>query len=56
MKYANAIKLLCCVENPEIIQLFSGDTDKLERELECMAHRKFKFDFFYATLFKVQSC
>ncbi|PAV18312.1 1,3-beta-glucan synthase [Pyrrhoderma noxium] len=43
MNYANAIKLLYRVENPEVVQLFGGNTDKHERELECMAHRKFKF-------------
>ena len=31
------------VENPEVVQMFGGKTDKLERELECMARRKFKF-------------
>ena len=29
-------------ENPEVVQLFGGNTDKLERELERMARRKFK--------------
>ena len=45
MNYAKAIKLLYCVENPEVIhiQLFDGNTDKLERGLERMARRKFKF-------------
>ncbi|KAH6910702.1 1,3-beta-glucan synthase [Coprinopsis sp. MPI-PUGE-AT-0042] len=43
MNYAKAIKLLYRVENPEIVQLFGGNTDKLERELERMARRKFKF-------------
>jgi len=39
MNYSKAIKLLYRVENPEVIQLFrvSGNTDKLERELERMA-------------------
>ena len=45
MKYANAIKLLYCIENPEVVQLFGGDSDKVERELECMARRKIKFVF-----------
>ncbi|KAG9313769.1 1,3-beta-glucan synthase component FKS1 [Chiua virens] len=31
------------VENPEVVQLFGGNTDKLERELERMSRRKFKF-------------
>ncbi|EMD36733.1 glycosyltransferase family 48 protein [Gelatoporia subvermispora B] len=43
MNYAKAIKLLYRVENPEVVQLFGGNTDKLERELERMAKRKFKF-------------
>jgi 1,3-beta-glucan synthase len=43
MNYAKAIKLLYRVENPEVVQMFGGNTDKLERELERMARRKFKF-------------
>ncbi|KIY49719.1 glycosyltransferase family 48 protein [Fistulina hepatica ATCC 64428] len=43
MNYAKAIKLSYRVENPEVVQLFGGNTDKLERELERMARRKFKF-------------
>ncbi|KAG8940078.1 1,3-beta-D-glucan synthase [Tulasnella sp. 424] len=43
MNYSKAIKLLYRVENPEIVQLFGGNTEKLERELERMARRKFKF-------------
>ncbi|KAF8914288.1 1,3-beta-glucan synthase component-domain-containing protein [Gymnopilus junonius] len=43
MNYFKAIKLLCRVENPEVVQLFGGNADKLERELERMARRKFKF-------------
>ncbi|KZT52774.1 glycosyltransferase family 48 protein [Calocera cornea HHB12733] len=42
MNYSKAIKLLYRVENPEVVQLFGGNTDKLERELERMARRKFK--------------
>jgi 1,3-beta-glucan synthase len=42
MNYARAIKLLYRVENPEVVQMFGGNTDKLERELERMARRKFK--------------
>ncbi|RDW56816.1 putative 1,3-beta-D-glucan synthase subunit [Coleophoma crateriformis] len=41
MNYARAIKLLYRVENPEVVHMLSG-TDKLERELERMARRKFK--------------
>lgn len=43
MNYAKAIKLLYRVENPEVVQLFGGNTEKLERELERMSRRKFKF-------------
>ncbi|KAH8117447.1 1,3-beta-glucan synthase, partial [Phellopilus nigrolimitatus] len=43
MNYSKAIKLLYRVENPEVVQLFSGATDRLERELERMARRKFRF-------------
>ncbi|TFK46453.1 hypothetical protein OE88DRAFT_1775792, partial [Heliocybe sulcata] len=43
MNYSKAIKLLYHVENPEVVQLFGGNTDKLERELERMARHKFKF-------------
>jgi len=41
--HSKAIRLLYRVENPEIVHLFGGNTDKLERELERMARRKFKF-------------
>ncbi|PWN41792.1 putative 1,3-beta-D-glucan synthase subunit [Ceraceosorus guamensis] len=43
MNYSKAIKLLYRVENPEVVQLFGGNTEKLERELERMSRRKFKF-------------
>lgn len=43
MNYSKAIKLLYRVENPEVVQLFGGNTDQLERELERMARRKFKY-------------
>lgn len=42
MNYSRAIKLLYRVENPEVVQMFGGNTDKLERELERMARRKYK--------------
>lgn len=42
MNYSRAIKLLYRVENPEVVQLFGGNSEKLERELERMARRKFK--------------
>jgi len=40
MHYSKAIKLLYRVENPEVVQQLGG---KMERELERMARRKFKF-------------
>ncbi|KAF5348770.1 hypothetical protein D9756_009724 [Leucocoprinus leucothites] len=43
MNYSKAIKLLYRVENPEVVQMYGGNTDKLEQELERMARRKFKF-------------
>ncbi|BEJ14560.1 hypothetical protein CspHIS471_0403270 [Cutaneotrichosporon sp. HIS471] len=43
MNYSKAIKLLYRVENPEVVQMYGGNTDHLERELERMARRKFKF-------------
>jgi 1,3-beta-glucan synthase len=43
MNYSKAIELLYRVENPEVVQLFGGNTDRPERELERMARRKFKF-------------
>ncbi|RFU30974.1 hypothetical protein B7463_g5350, partial [Scytalidium lignicola] len=42
MNYSRALKLLYRVENPEVVQMFGGNSDKLERELERMARRKFK--------------
>ncbi|KAK6996033.1 glycosyltransferase family 48 protein, partial [Favolaschia claudopus] len=43
MNYSKAIKLLYRVESPDVVQTFGGNTDRLERELESMARRKFKF-------------
>ncbi|KAJ7846114.1 1,3-beta-glucan synthase component-domain-containing protein [Mycena olivaceomarginata] len=43
MNYSKAIKLLYRVEKPDVVQRFGGNTDRLERELESMARRKFKF-------------
>ncbi|EJD47463.1 1,3-beta-glucan synthase [Auricularia subglabra TFB-10046 SS5] len=43
MNYSKALKLLYRVENPEVVQMFGGNADRLERELERMARRKFKF-------------
>jgi 1,3-beta-glucan synthase len=42
MNYSRAIKLLYRVENPEVVQMFGGNSDKLERELERMARRKYR--------------
>jgi 1,3-beta-glucan synthase len=41
--YSKAIKPLYRVGNPEVVQLFGGNTDRLVRELQRMARRKFKF-------------
>ena len=43
MNYSKAIKLLYRVENPEVVQSFGDNTNTLERKLECVAQRKFKF-------------
>ena len=43
MNYSRAIKLLYRVENPRIVQMFGGNIEDLENELERMAGRKFKF-------------
>jgi 1,3-beta-glucan synthase len=43
MNYSKAIKLLYRVENPDIVHNFNGNTERLERELDRMAKRKFKF-------------
>jgi 1,3-beta-glucan synthase len=43
MNYGKAIKLLYRVENPEVVQHFCGNPDRLEQELERMGRRKFKF-------------
>lgn len=43
MNYSKAIKLLYRVENPELVHNLAGNTDRLERELERMSRRKFKF-------------
>ncbi|KAI1314525.1 1,3-beta-D-glucan synthase [Mortierella claussenii] len=43
MNYSKAIKLLYRVENPEVVQQFGGNGDRLERELERLSHQKFKF-------------
>ncbi|CAK5263450.1 unnamed protein product [Mycena citricolor] len=43
MNYSKAIKLLYRVENPDVVQHYGNNPDKLERELERMSRRKFKF-------------
>jgi len=43
MNYSKAIKLIYHVEKPEVVQLFGGNPNRLEKELERMAPRKFKF-------------
>lgn len=43
MNYSKAIKLLYRVENPDIVSMFGGNTERLERELERMSRRKFRF-------------
>ncbi|KAI9233283.1 MAG: glycosyltransferase family 48 protein [Podila humilis] len=43
MNYSKAIKLLYRVENPEVVQQFGGNGDRLERELERLSSQKFKF-------------
>ncbi|KIY50907.1 glycosyltransferase family 48 protein [Fistulina hepatica ATCC 64428] len=43
MNYSKAIKLLYRVESPDVVHAFGGSTERLERELERMARRKFKF-------------
>ncbi|EMR08340.1 hypothetical protein PNEG_03180 [Pneumocystis murina B123] len=52
MNYSRAIKLLYRVENPDVVQMFGGNTDKLEHELERMARRKFKFVISMQRFFK----
>jgi 1,3-beta-glucan synthase len=43
MNYSKAIKLLYRVVNPDVVQRFGGNTDRLEHELESMVRQKFKF-------------
>ncbi|KAG0213404.1 1,3-beta-D-glucan synthase [Mortierella sp. NVP41] len=43
MNYPKAIKLLYRIENPEIVQQFGGNGDRLERELDRLSQQKFKF-------------
>ncbi|KAF9180329.1 1,3-beta-D-glucan synthase [Haplosporangium sp. Z 767] len=43
MNYSEAIKLLYRIENPEVVQQFGGNGDRLERELDRISQQKFKF-------------
>ncbi|KAF9938898.1 1,3-beta-D-glucan synthase [Mortierella alpina] len=43
MNYSKAIKLLYRIENPEVVQQFGGNGDRLERELDRLSRQKFKF-------------
>ncbi|KAI6039063.1 glycosyltransferase family 48 protein [Pisolithus marmoratus] len=43
LRLFTAIKLSYRVENPDIVSMFGGNTERLERELERMSKRKFKF-------------
>ncbi|KAI9313404.1 1,3-beta-glucan synthase component-domain-containing protein [Dichotomocladium elegans] len=43
MNYRKAIKLLYRVENPDTIHSYQNNTDGLERDLDNLSHRKFRF-------------
>ncbi|KAI8986603.1 1,3-beta-glucan synthase component-domain-containing protein [Pilobolus umbonatus] len=43
VNYRKAIKLLYRVENPEIIRPYNDDPERLERDLDSLASRKFNF-------------
>lgn len=43
MNYRKAIKLLYRVENPDTVHSYHNDSDKLERDLDNLSHRKFRF-------------
>jgi 1,3-beta-glucan synthase len=43
MNYGKAIKLLYRIENPQIVQAYAGNSERLERQLDRMSRRKFKF-------------
>lgn len=43
MNYGKAIKLLYRVENPQIMQAYAGNPERLERQLDRVARRKFHF-------------
>lgn len=54
MNYSRAIKLLYRVENPEVVQMFGGNTDKLERELERNGSSQVQDCGFHAAIFQIQ--
>lgn len=43
MNYRKAIKLLYRVENPDTLEMYQTDSQKLERDLDRLANRKFHF-------------
>ncbi|KAI8066573.1 1,3-beta-glucan synthase component-domain-containing protein [Gongronella butleri] len=43
MNYRKAIRLLFRVENPDTVHSYKDDKDQLEKDLEHLANRKFKF-------------
>ncbi|KAI9296955.1 1,3-beta-glucan synthase [Neoconidiobolus thromboides FSU 785] len=43
MNYARAIKALYRVENPDMVKLYSGHGNMLERKIDIMVRRKFRF-------------
>ncbi|KAI9484674.1 1,3-beta-glucan synthase component-domain-containing protein [Zychaea mexicana] len=43
MNYRKAIKLLYRVENPDTVHTYQDSGDKLERDLDQLSHRKFRF-------------
>ncbi|KAK4516587.1 uncharacterized protein ATC70_011562 [Mucor velutinosus] len=43
MNYRKAIKLLYRVENPETVQMYGGDKEGLDHDLDKLSRRKFKF-------------
>jgi 1,3-beta-glucan synthase len=49
VNYSKVIKLMYC-RNPKVVQLLGGNTDRLERELECMVRRKFKLNEFVVSM------
>ena len=54
MNYSRAIKLLFCVDNPEVVQQFGSNTDKLERELKQNGEAQIQVCCFDAMVLQVQ--